>query len=135
MISRRLFAGCALCALGSLKATEVSAQSSTAITQFKRTVLQQVDGPTPGYVTVAMMIEVPTGHTVPRHTHPGIESGYFLEGGGELLVDGQPKRLLKPGLVYQVPVGVPHSFINGKHVTRISGTFTVEKDKPLSSPA
>jgi methyl-accepting chemotaxis protein len=39
-----------------------------------------MDGPVPGYVTIVTEVEVEPGVMVPRHTHPGIESGYVLEG-------------------------------------------------------
>ena len=50
----------------------------------KRTILSQMDGPMPGYVTINMEVEIDPGVTVGRHTHPGIESSYVLEGGFEL---------------------------------------------------
>ena len=37
-----------------------------------------------------------------RHTHPGIETGYVLEGEFDLPIQGQPTHRLKPGDAYQV---------------------------------
>jgi len=136
MLSRRFFAGCALCAIGGLAATAVEAQTPPAATGgVKRTILKQTDGPVPGYVTVTAEAEIEAGATVARHTHPGIESGYLIEGGGELSVDGQPSQMLKPGDGFQNPVGVPHGLKNGPKTSRLAITYIVEKGKPLASPA
>ena len=134
-MQRRRFVGCALCSIGTLAATEVAAQTPPATGGLRRTVLQQADGPMQGYVTVVVEIEVDAGAMVARHTHPGIESSYMIEGTGELLVDGQPGQQLKPGDAFQVPVAAPHSFHNGDGTTKIAATFVVEKGKPLASPA
>jgi quercetin dioxygenase-like cupin family protein len=137
MPKRRFFVGCALCALGGLIATSVAAQSTAPATAtgVRRKVLQQTDGPTPGYVTVVVEIEVDADATVARHTHPGIESTYLIEGDGELLVDGQPSRRLKPGDAFQILVATPHSYKNGGKPAKFVGTFVVEKGQPLASPA
>jgi hypothetical protein len=61
----------------------------------KRTILQKTEVPGTPYVTVLGTAEIKAGATVGRHTHPGTESGYVVEGGGELLVQGQPLRHLQ----------------------------------------
>jgi hypothetical protein len=58
-------------------------------TGIKRTPLQKLDFPA-GYNTVTAIAEVPAGGAAGRHTHPGAETGYVLEGELELLIDGQP---------------------------------------------
>jgi quercetin dioxygenase-like cupin family protein len=57
----------------------------------------------PGYVTINADVEIEPGVMVARHTHPGIESGYLLEGGIDLPIQGQPTRTLKPGDGFTVP--------------------------------
>ena len=37
-----------------------------------------------GYATINVEAEIEPGVTIARHTHPGIESGYVLEGGLDL---------------------------------------------------
>ena len=59
----------------------------------------------PGYVTVTVEAEIDAGATVARHTHPGIESAYVIDGGGELLVDGQPAMQVTPGIGFQNSAG------------------------------
>jgi quercetin dioxygenase-like cupin family protein len=134
MLTRRAFAVCALCATAGFLATGVEADNAPP-PGFKRTLLKQTDGPTDGYVTVEMRIDIEPDGTVPRHTHPGVESGYVIEGGTELTVDGAGTVSLKPGDAYQAPAGVPHGAKNGPAKTVIAATFVVEKGKPLASPA
>ena len=73
----------------------------------KRTPLQKIDFPA-GYNTVTGIAEIPAGGAAGRHTHPGVEAGYVLEGEVEFLVEGQPPKKLKAGDSYQVPEGVAH---------------------------
>jgi len=141
MLTRRDFAGlasCAICGLSGLVATDASAQTSPPATSpgVTRKILTQMDGPIPGYVTINAEAEIEPGVTIARHTHPGIESGYVLEGGLDLPIHGQPTRTLKPGDGFQVPAETPHAGgKNGDKMTRIAITYVVEKGKPLASPA
>jgi quercetin dioxygenase-like cupin family protein len=102
---------------------------------IKRTVLNKTEFPGDRYATVQAMVEIKAAAMVARHTHPGVESGYVVEGGGDLLVAGKPPMHLKAGDSFQNPAGTPHSFKNGDKMTKIVATFVVEKDKPLASPA
>jgi hypothetical protein len=47
---------------------------------------------------------VPAGTLIGRHTHPGIENTYVLEGSGELMIEGNPSRHLQTGDVRFMPV-------------------------------
>ena len=139
MLTRRSFAGvasCAICGLTGFIATEALAQGAPTTPGVTRKILSQTDGPAPGYVTIIAEVEIEPGVTVARHTHPGIESGYVLEGGFDLPIQGQPTRTLKPGEAFQVPPETPHAGgKNGDKTTRVAVTFVVEKGKPLASPA
>ena len=73
--------------------------------QIKRTMLQKIDFPSQ-YVTLMGTAELPPGGSLPRHTHPGIETGYVLEGECLMSVDGQPDRVVKAGDSYLIPAGV-----------------------------
>jgi quercetin dioxygenase-like cupin family protein len=141
MLTRRSFTGfasCALCSLTGFVATDTSAQTTPPATTpgVLRRILSQTDGPVPGYVTIIVEAEIEAGVTVARHTHPGIESAYIVEGGLELPIEGQPTRAYKPGDGFVVPAGTPHAGgKNGDKKTRIASTYVVEKGKPLASPA
>jgi quercetin dioxygenase-like cupin family protein len=89
----------------------------------------------PGYVTIAVELEIEPGALVARHTHPGVESTYFISGSGELLVDGQPAKPFTAGDAVQISPGTIHSVRNGPTTTKGIGTYIVEKDKPLASAA
>jgi quercetin dioxygenase-like cupin family protein len=141
MLTRRSFAGfasCAICAVAGFIATDASAQGAppAATAGLKRKILSTTDGPVPGYVTIIAEVEIEPGVTVARHTHPGIESGYLVEGGLDLPIEGMPIRTLKPGDGFQVPANTPHAGgKNGDKMTKITSTYVVEKGKPLASPA
>ena len=141
MLTRRGFAGfasCALCGITEFIATEASAQGAPAATTpgVTRKILSQTDGPTPGYVTLLVEATIEAGAAVGRHTHPGIESAYVLEGGFELPIQGQDTRTIKPGDGFQIPPDTPHAGGKpGSAKSRILITYVVEKGKPIASPA
>jgi quercetin dioxygenase-like cupin family protein len=103
---------------------------------LKRTPLQKAEFPGDQWVTQTMLVEIAAGGMAPRHTHPGIEVTYVMEGEGDLLVDGQPDRHLKAGDSFQVPAGVVHAARNtGSVPEKLLVTYVVEKGKPLATPA
>jgi len=129
MLSRRLFAGCALCAGLGLIAAPGGAQ--TAVT---RTVLRQVPLEGTNMVTIQAFVDLAPGALIARHTHPGQEGSVVLDGALNFEIDGQPLTLSK-GDSFLVPAGVPHGGTNGPAATRLFATYVVDKDKPLASPA
>jgi quercetin dioxygenase-like cupin family protein len=111
--------------------------AGTAIAQqsgIKRTPLQKVEFPD-GYNTITGIAEVPAGGAAGRHTHPGIETGYVLEGELELDIDGKPPLKLKAGDSYQIPAGAVHDAKAGDKPFKVLGVYVVDKTKPLASPA
>lgn len=136
MVTRRGFAACGLCAALGLTASKVNAQSGTASTGgVTRHVLHRVDLPGGSYEDVLVFAEIEAGTIVDWHTHPGIESAYVVEGEGELMVKGVSNRNLKASEGFQVPAETPHSLRNGSRPMKLAITYTVEKGKPLASPA
>jgi len=133
MLTRRGFAACALCAVTGFLATGAEAQNAPA--GLKRTIIKRTDGPMNGYETVNVRVDLDAGTLVPRHTHPGIESSYVVEGALELSVDGEGTRTFNAGDGFQVPTRVPHGGKNGDKATILAVTYVVEKGKPLASPA
>jgi quercetin dioxygenase-like cupin family protein len=136
-LSRRGFAGCALCAaLGLVTGTATAQAPAPAATAgVTRTILQQTAFPGDRYMTILAVAEVAAGATVAWHTHPGVETAYVLEGEGDLMVRGAANRHVKAADTFQIAAETPHSLRNGDRVTRIASTYVVEKDKPLASPA
>jgi quercetin dioxygenase-like cupin family protein len=102
---------------------------------IKRTPLQKVEFPD-GYDTVTAVAEIPTGGASGRHTHPGAETGYVLEGELELVIDGKPPLKVKAGESYQIPPGAVHDAKTaGDKPLKVLGVYIVTKGKPLAEPA
>jgi quercetin dioxygenase-like cupin family protein len=111
------------------------ALTSAALAQIKRTPLQKFDVPGTNYETVIGIAEIAPNVTIGRHTHPGPESGYMLEGEMMLMVQGQPDKVVKVGESYSVPPGAVHDAKTGAAGAKVIATYVVEKGKPLASPA
>jgi len=97
----------------------------------KRTDLQRHDLSAPGREVVQVRVDFDPGYVAPRHTHPGEEIIYVLEGTLEYQIDGKPVTV-KPGDVLFVPAGTVHSVKNvGTSNGAELATYVVEKGKPL----
>ena len=101
---------------------------------IKRTPLQKLEFPA-GYNTVTAIAEVPAGGAAGRHTHPGAETGYVLEGELELVIDGQPPMKIKAGESYQIPEGAIHDAKAGDKPFKVLGVYVVKAGEPLAKPA
>ncbi len=98
----------------------------------KRTPLQQHDLSAPGREVIQVRVDFDPGYVAPRHTHPGEEIIYIIEGTLEYQIEGQPARTVKPGDVLFVPAGAIHSVKNvGTGNGAELATYVVEKGKPL----
>jgi quercetin dioxygenase-like cupin family protein len=141
MLTRRGFttvAGCAICGISGFAATEVYAQGApaTSAVGVTRKILSRTDGPSAGYESILMDVVIDPGAAIARHTHPGIESSYMMEGEIELPVQGQPTRTVKAGEGFQIPPYTPHAGGKASNAkARVMITYIVEKGKPLASPA
>jgi len=103
---------------------------------FKRTVIQQADLSMPGREATTAIAEFQPGATVGRHTHPGEEIGYILEGTIVLEQDGRPAVTLGAGKTFFIPPGTVHNATNnGKTQARVLANYIVEKGKPLATAA
>lgn len=90
----------------------------------------------PGREAVVARVEVAPGAKAGRHTHPGDEISYVLEGEATLLIDGQAPRTVKAGESFVIPAGVVHDAHNDTAApTKLVGVYVVEKGKPLATPA
>ena len=102
---------------------------------FTRTVLQKADLSVSGREVVSARAEIPAGVRVGRHTHPGEEIGYVLEGTLLLGIEGKPPVTLKAGDSFFVEAGRPHDGTNeGTGTAKVLATYIVEKGKPLATP-
>ena len=102
----------------------------------KRIDLQRHDLSAPGRETIQAIVEIAPGQLAPRHSHPGEEIIYVLEGELEYALDGKPPVTLKAGDVLFIPYGTIHSARNvGTGRGAELATYVVEKGKPLITQA
>jgi len=97
-----------------------------------RTDLQRHDLSVPGREVVQARVDFDRGAAFGKHTHPGEEIIYVLEGSLEYQVEGKPPMTLKAGDVLLIPAGTIHAAKNvGSGTAKELATYVVEKGKPL----
>jgi quercetin dioxygenase-like cupin family protein len=98
----------------------------------KRTDLLQNDLSVPGRQIIQVLVSFGPGVTAPRHSHPGEETVYVVEGALEYQLEGRPPVTLKAGNTLFIPSGTIHAVKNvGTGNASELATYIVEKDKPL----
>ena len=98
---------------------------------IKRTDLQRHDLSIPGREVVQVRVDFAPGAAFPKHTHPGEEIIYVLEGSLEYEVEGKPPVTLKAGDVLFIPAGTIHAAKNvGSGNAAELATYVLEKGKP-----
>jgi quercetin dioxygenase-like cupin family protein len=128
-VNPTLFVAAAMLIAGSGLAPEIMQAQQTG---SKRTDLQRHDLSAPGREVIQVRVDFDPGYASPRHTHPGEEIIYVLEGTLEYEIEGQPRATVKPGDVLFVPAGAIHSAKNlGSDNGAELATYIVEKGKPL----
>jgi len=118
-----------------MSATDDHTHPSGAVQQgpgLWRTDLQQQDLSVPGREVVQARVDIGPEAPSVRHTHPGEEIIYILEGSLEYQVEGQPTRTFHAGEALTVPAGMVHAVRNvGSGNAAELATYVVEKGKPL----
>jgi quercetin dioxygenase-like cupin family protein len=108
--------------------TSAQAQQPAGI---KRTDLQRHDLSAPGREVFQVRVDFAPGAAFGRHTHPGEEIIYVIEGSLEYEVEGKPPVTLKAGDVLFVPAGTVHAARNvGTNNAAELATYILEKGKP-----
>ena len=103
---------------------------------IQRTVVHRADVSVPGREAVIARVEIAPGASAGRHTHPGDEISYVLEGEGEVLREGQPPQHVKAGDGIVIVAGTKHDARNtGSQPLKLVGVYVVDKGKPLATPA
>lgn len=99
-----------------------------------RTNLMKEDLSIPGRQVVQVRVDFPPGVSAVRHSHPGEELVYVIEGELEYHLDGRAPVTLKAGDVLLIPYGTPHAVKNvGNGNAAELATYIVEKNQPLSA--
>jgi len=77
-------------------------------------------------------VDFASGAAFPKHSHPGVEVAYVLEGPLEYQLDSKAPVTLKTGDSLFIPAGTIHSARNvgGGNASELA-TYIVEKGKPL----
>ena len=79
-----------------------------------------------------MRVEFAPGVAFGKHSHPGDEIAYVLEGTLEYQLEGEPPATLKAGEALFIPAGTIHAAKNiGTGNAAELATYIVEKGKPL----
>ncbi len=103
----------------------------------KRTVLLMTDlVGMEGKEAILTLAEIAPGAATGKHTHPGYEFTYVLEGSGTLEIEGKPSIPMTPGMaIYQPPAQV-HRGVNDSVTDpfKILSVYIVEKGRPLVIP-
>jgi quercetin dioxygenase-like cupin family protein len=103
---------------------------------FTRKAVQDHDISVPDRHVVQALAEFVPGGVAGKHTHPGEEFGYVMEGTLQLEIAGQAPRTINAGESFFVPAGVVHDGKNiGSGPAKVLATYVVEKGKPVASPA
>jgi len=118
-----------------MSATEDHSHPSGAIQQAPglwRTDLQRQDLSVHGREMVQSRVDIGPEAPLVKHTHPGEEIIYVLEGSLEYQIEGQPTKTFNAGEALTVPAGVVHAVRNaGSGNAAELATYVVEKGKPL----
>ncbi len=97
-----------------------------------RTELQRHNLSTPGHEVVQVRVDLEPGVLSLKHTHPGEEIVYVIEGLLEYTVEGKAPVTLKAGDVLFIPAGTAHTAKNvGSGKGSELATYIVDKTKPL----
>ena len=99
---------------------------------IKRTDVQRHDLDVPGREVIQVRVDFAPGVAFARHSHPGAEIAYVLEGTLEYQLDGKPPVRLNAGEALFIPSGAVHSAKNvGRGNASELATYIVDKAKPL----
>ena len=132
---RRCLTALLACGAFTAGARALAAQQGGQQPALTRTVLQQRALGVPGREGVLVLAVLAPGGTSVRHTHPGEEFGYVLEGTATFEIAGQPAQVLKPGDSFFIPPNMPHIAHNpGTTPLKLISTYIVETGKPLATP-
>lgn len=98
----------------------------------RRIDLQQQALSIPGYEVIQARVELDPGVSSSRHTHPGEEIVYVIEGSLEYRIDGRSPIILRAGEVLSIPADTAHAAKNvGVGGGAELATYIVKVGKPL----
>ncbi len=113
----------------------VAAISAAFADEPKRTVLKRSDLTGTNMEIIVAVLEVPPGVSIARHTHPGEEAVYVLEGATLQFPDG--REVSRPAGEAGVNVrDIPHAGykVVGDKPLKLLTVHIVDKGKPMTVP-
>lgn len=111
---------------------QVVLAEQSALPGVERTELLHQDLSVPGLEVLQVLVGFAQGVEAPKHSHPGEELVYVVEGLLEYTLEGQPPITLQAGGTLFIPHGIVHSARNiGDGPALELATYIVEKGQPL----
>lgn len=105
-------------------------------TAISRADVLQHDADVPNHELIQARVDFEPGAASIKHSHPGGEIAYVLEGVLEYRLEGRAPLTLAVGEAVYIPAGVAHVATNiGKTKASELATYIVEKGKPLLVPS
>lgn len=99
---------------------------------IERTEVQRHDFQDARHEAVQVRVDFAPGAGFPKHTHPGVEIAYVIEGTVEYQIGDQAPVTLHAGDSVYLPEGTPHSAKNvGETKASELATYLLEKGKPV----
>jgi quercetin dioxygenase-like cupin family protein len=113
-------------------APPASSAGSAPTDGVTRTELQRAPSPAAGWQIVQTLVEIPEGMESGKHTHPGPEVGYIIQGDVAMEFEDRPTQMLHAGDPFLIPTDTVHNARNvGKLKTRMLSTYVIDETKPL----
>ncbi|MCX2901672.1 cupin domain-containing protein [Pseudomonas mandelii] len=122
----------ALTGLAQAQEAQGAAAGKSWQTGLHRTDLLHRDMDVAGQEVLQVRVDFEPGVVSPKHSHPGVEVAYVLEGTFEYQLQGQPAVTLKAGDSLYIPAGVAHVAKNiGATTGSELATYIVKKGPAL----
>jgi len=100
-------------------------------TDIGRTEVQRHDISIPSREVIQVRVDFAPGAAFGKHTHPGEEVAYVLEGTLEYQIEGRGPLTLKAGEALFIPAGAPHTARNvGAGKASELATYILRKGEP-----
>ena len=113
--------------------TEPESTHPAAPGAFRRTELQPLTSPIPGWEMDQSLAEIPDGVVSGRHGHPGPEVGYIVRGDVVVEFDEKLTLTLRSGDPFLISPGPIHNVRNiGSVTTTMLSTYVVDEAQPLA---
>ena len=126
--------GLAGIAVGALGATFVGAQGAAQVTRTE--LLRKPASGIEGKEVVVFLADLPPGAVAGRHSHPGDEAIYMLQGALVFEPDGEQPFELKAGQITFNPAKHIHKARNASssEPAKVLNCMLAEKGQPLATP-